>query len=368
MNPPTSVKQSRRTDLWAPVLAVSLAVAGLLLATEMVVRWLAPEPVPIRLVQLGEELTDTDREVFVELIEPDSDLFWRLVPDIVLPDDDWPFFGRISNHQRLREDHEIPLKRPKDELRLLFLGASGTFGFKLPLEASVVDEVERLLRAQLGGHPVECINAGVPGYGLFQGWQLLRREGFDYEPDLVVVNFGWNDATERDGLSDIQLHALQQAMRPPVLADSRLMTLIWQLLRPPRTVEGRTPRARLWSSEYRDLLATMHQASLAHDADFLSYVSASSRNIAPGFSPDLRTGYQKVQYEWGRDLTLRDAATPAVFDTVPLLQDMAKGRGQLELYFADGSHPRRIVNERMAEAFVEQILPWAKWRLASERH
>jgi hypothetical protein len=64
---------------------------------------------------------------------------------------------------------------------------------------------------------------------------------------------------------------------------------------------------------------------------------------------------------------LRDASTPAVFDTVPLFQEIARRHDKDELFFPDNTHPRRIVNESMAEAFVEQILPWAKWRLAQDR-
>jgi lysophospholipase L1-like esterase len=48
-----------------------------------------------------------------------------------------------------------------------------------------------LLYGRTGG--VEVINAGVPGYSSSQGLEWLRTELLDYDPELVIVYFGWND-------------------------------------------------------------------------------------------------------------------------------------------------------------------------------
>ena len=172
----------------------ALALVVLLFVTEWVVRLVAPEPPPLRFVQLEETLRGTSREEFTQLIEPDPDTFWRLAPDLVGPDDAKLFPGRISNGQGLREDREIPHAKPADELRILILGASATYGFKLRPEETLAHHLERRLQPQFPDHRIECINAAVPGYGLFQGWQFLRSKGFAYRPDLVLADFGWNDA------------------------------------------------------------------------------------------------------------------------------------------------------------------------------
>jgi len=50
-----------------------------------------------------------------------------------------------------------------------------------------------MLADSLGGRRYEVINAGVTGYTSLQGLRFLRREVLEWDPDLLVVSFGWND-------------------------------------------------------------------------------------------------------------------------------------------------------------------------------
>lgn len=344
------------------ILLLAMSVLVLLALSEAVLRWLRPEEPPIRFVQLDRGLRGDEAHDFVRYVEADPDLFWRLAPDVELPDDAGPLFGLISNGQGLREDHEISRERGEDELRILFLGDSNTFGYKLSASESFVARIEQRLAERHPRLRVECINAGVPGYAIFQGWQLLRRHGAAWQPDLVVASFGWNDITQSDGLSDLEQHARMQAARPPVLAGSRLVTLAWRLLRPLPDVSGRPPRPRLWAAEHRDLLDQMREEAHALDADLLALVWAVRWN-APRSRKHLRTPHQRVQLDFGREFRLRDGATPSAFDAVPLVQELGDAHDLDELFF-DRNHARAIVHERLAEAFVAWLEPWLAWRLA----
>jgi hypothetical protein len=165
-------------------------------AAEILSRVLAPERPLVRLEQFTRIVEDRHKFHFEDIFQSDPDLFWRLAPGIRLPDDAWPMFGLISNQQGVREDHEIPSAKNDDEIRILFLGDSCTFGYRLAFEDTYVQRTEALLREKFPGISIDCINAGVPGYTLFQGWRLLETRGLRFQPDLVVLSFGWNEIAD----------------------------------------------------------------------------------------------------------------------------------------------------------------------------
>ncbi|MDY7094108.1 MAG: SGNH/GDSL hydrolase family protein [Acidobacteriota bacterium] len=80
------------------------------------------------------------------------------------------------------------------ELRILSLGESTTFGAKVAYEESYSAVLQQELgRCAPPGRIVRVINAGVPGYSLFQGVTYLEHRGLELDPDLVLFYFGYND-------------------------------------------------------------------------------------------------------------------------------------------------------------------------------
>ncbi len=52
---------------------------------------------------------------------------------------------------------------------------------------------------------VEVFNGGVPGYTSFQGLKYFKIELLKYNPDLIIVCYGWNDHWQsNNGLPDIK--------------------------------------------------------------------------------------------------------------------------------------------------------------------
>jgi lysophospholipase L1-like esterase len=117
--------------------------------------------------------------------EYDALLFWRLKPNRHKES-----VGRVTNSLGLRGP-EVPVKKG-DEFRILSLGESTTYGWKVAYEECY----SALLETQLGsveGKPVRVINAGVPGYTIVQGYAYLKYRGVRLEPDAVMLYFGYND-------------------------------------------------------------------------------------------------------------------------------------------------------------------------------
>jgi GDSL-like Lipase/Acylhydrolase family len=91
---------------------------------------------------------------------------------------------------------ERPVAKPAGTLRIAVLGDSFAEAFGVPQEQTFWSVMERELASCDGvrGRPVEVINFGVSGYGTSAEWITLQREGWAFEPDVVLLTFfGGND-------------------------------------------------------------------------------------------------------------------------------------------------------------------------------
>jgi lysophospholipase L1-like esterase len=96
-----------------------------------------------------------------------------------------------TNSKGLR-DREFAYGRRPGTLRILMLGDSLVVGWGVPNEQTFVKRVERLYRNN--GVDAEVINAGVGNYNTIQEVEYFTTEGYEYQPDIVVLNFFVNDA------------------------------------------------------------------------------------------------------------------------------------------------------------------------------
>ncbi|MHC5070390.1 MAG: SGNH/GDSL hydrolase family protein, partial [Planctomycetota bacterium] len=146
---------------------------------------------PIRTV-LGKDSEDWRRASIIAdyTREPDPVLFWRSRP--VPPYNAQRFQGPIG---------EVP--KPPDVFRIICYGDSKTDGHAgdggWPTSLGIVLEGEHEWQPD---KRVEVLNAGVMGYSSYQGLMRFREEVQTYEPDLIFVSFGWNDAPGALGKPD----------------------------------------------------------------------------------------------------------------------------------------------------------------------
>jgi len=334
-------------------------------AAEVLARVLAPARAPIRLSQFTDLIADKYALRFDDVFRPDPETFWRLAPDVVLPDDAWPLPGRISNREGLREEHELGPKRA-GALRVLCLGDSCTFGYALPHTAAWVEQCERLVAARLGPEAVECVNAGVPGYTLFQGWRLLETAARAWRPDAVVLSFGWNGMISWDGIGDLEHWTRTRATTPPgPLAASRLLQLGWQALGSSRReadASGGRPRLLPW--EFRDLLGRVDASARARGFDALALVWPSEEAT---FGPTPRpTPLQAELIRWGAERRFGPDGAPALVDGVAAMAAAAAREPGARLY-VDAIHASAAGSAVIANAVAERLLPWAAARRSAGR-
>jgi len=108
--------------------------------------------------------------------EPDEKLFWKLKPS----DPSANSFGFPGN--------EVVVPKPEGTFRILFLGDS-------VMQQGYPEIVQNLLNYQYAdsGLKFESVTLALAGYTSYQGLVLAEMYGEKFEPDLVVIGYGWND-------------------------------------------------------------------------------------------------------------------------------------------------------------------------------
>lgn len=351
--------------------ARSLAAAGscaaALVVAEVATRVLVPEPPPVRFAQF-ESFLGAGKDL-ISIAEDDPDLFWRVAPGITLGDENRSVFGVVSNAQGLREDHEIPPKVP-GELRVLFVGDSCVFGLGVAWDETVAELSEGLLRERFPELPVECVNAGVPGYTAFQVERYLAVRGLELEPDLVVLGTGWNERTVWDARSDMEELAFRKATRPPAPLDrSRLCRLLWSAVRGrsvPRSDDG--ARSRLTPEELTQVLERIQALLAARGVELFLIVPGGRANAERPDTRHVRAAYQRALGRFAERDELRylPGGEEARIDGVAIVLELAREHAPDEL-FSDPVHPTALTNAAMARALVERLAPWVRERFERAR-
>lgn len=88
--------------------------------------------------------------------------------------------------------------RPAGVFRVMAYGDSNTDG---PMRGGWPERLQAVLAGQAGPRP-EVLNAGVMGYTVHQGLLRFRSEVGEFQPSLLLVSFGWNDAAPAVGAPD----------------------------------------------------------------------------------------------------------------------------------------------------------------------
>lgn len=120
--------------------------------------------------------------------EPDPVLFWR------------PINRRPYNSQRFKGP-EVAVPKPPGTFRIICYGDSNTDG---PKQGGWPEQIQTILDQRSNHEKLkyEVLNAGVTGYSSYQGLLRFKSEVKRYQPDLVMVSFGWNDLPAALGAPD----------------------------------------------------------------------------------------------------------------------------------------------------------------------
>ena len=141
-----------------------------------------------------------------------------------------------TNSKGLRGLREHPYVKQPGQRRIVVVGNSYTFGEGVTDEAVYTEVLDDLLDG------VRVINLGVHGWGTDQQYLYLKRVGFDYHPDLVIVAFCWENA-------DRNLLSFRDYAKPVFDIEGEALSLRNVPVPTLREVEDRSPakpRCFLW--------------------------------------------------------------------------------------------------------------------------
>jgi lysophospholipase L1-like esterase len=349
----------RRRLLFA--LLPTLAVATALAAGEAATRLLAPRLDPLRvfLRSPAERANLTDR-ARVSIFAFDPLLYWRLAPDLdrII----WDFTLVSTNHQGLRLDRPLGRKEP-GAVRVVCLGDSVTFGYRVPVVWPERPDswdrdalpfpalLERWLGAANPGRRIEVVPLAVPGYTSHQGRLWLERDIDRLGPDLVIVLFGWNDATaratpDREAMPPSRLEALARA------AASRSQLLLHLLERLAEARERRAearPRATALPRVDADGFVANHLAiaRLARDH------GAAVLLVGPVFRHHPGAGPESERIRSSRAALARAAAAAGL----PYLEvpELTRPSGAGAALFGEDIHPNHLGHRLLAGRVLAAI-------------
>ncbi len=131
--------------------------------------------------------------------EPDPYLLWRFKANLNS--------SLVKTNSRGLIGDEVHHVKDSSTFRLMILGDSSPVGIGLESRSSTFGEVlRRRLNSELPEEMhVEVINASVVGYSSEQIVRFMQHEGWRYEPDLIILYCGNNDASISGGYSDREL-------------------------------------------------------------------------------------------------------------------------------------------------------------------
>ena len=207
----------------------------------------------------------------------DSNPYVRPVEPVVMPDgetkqlrfnDHVPSFrGRwdgtwYSINSRGWRGPEFEPSYADDELRILAIGDSCTFGKGVLQEECWPRQLETMLRAEAPERSVHVANLGVNGYASLHYRRIIRK-ALDAEPNLVVIGYNVNDFPNITRRVDKVVHHNKKNLRAriPGSMRERLSTL----------------------ALYRFLRATYYESKEQRDLERMKRIS---QDATDGFTPD----------------------------------------------------------------------------------
>ncbi len=117
----------------------------------------------------------------------DEKLYWRLRPSLHIKSG-FAVSGEYRTNSSGFRDREFTAKPAKGKKRILCLGNSVTFGWRVAEEEAYPQVLQKLF-----SDAYEVYNCAQTGYTAFQGKRLLGELLREYHPDVVTIAYIWND-------------------------------------------------------------------------------------------------------------------------------------------------------------------------------
>jgi lysophospholipase L1-like esterase len=345
-------------------LLYSLLAAALLLAlveggARVALALLGDGPPPIEVGWTEQPASQYKDELRDTLYAPDPHTFFRLQPSLRVDETVNPrIFDLRTNVHGLR-GAELEVAKPPGVFRVMCLGDSCTFGSGAGEAGTFPAKLEGKIESMRRGLDAEVLNTGVPGFTSYQGRRYLEEYGWAFEPDVVVVTFGYNDCSGARG-GGKRTFSEELVLSDKEFGDSRRPPSPWacvrmaQRLRSTETVaidlDDPRQKQRVSVEEFRDNLRSIVADCRARDVVPVLVVWPLRSQSGPdvpsddAFKDELVPLYQAAARE------LAAAEGVLLLDLVPLVQSRTSN-------FVDKVHMNEEGYTYVAQQLVLALLP-----------
>jgi hypothetical protein len=257
---PRSLQPPRpQTRLWVKLALTSFGCVLALALCEIAARVLQLGP-DTNVVYAGNYRLSKDAKLAYELIPGSAD-------------------GKTTISSAGLRDREYVANKPAGVFRVLVVGDSIAYGFGLPQEDALSEQLEDLLRSYRAAQSlrIEVLNLGVSGYNIEQIVENLGTRGLRWQPDLILYAYCLNDPQAES----FELESLEAKLSPAarsyrealleqgqrMLARSRLWLLArfaWQAWQSPQRTAA-VPQDQQWQAlragGYPEYFARLYRGS-----------------------------------------------------------------------------------------------------------
>jgi lysophospholipase L1-like esterase len=367
-------KSTLRARLLASI-TVLLIVPVLLLVGEVGVRIFTDKLDPLAVFVTSPQLrADTQGESTRGLFEFDPLLTWRLKAN--LHEVWWDYTPVTTNALHLRLDHEVG---PKRGLRVICLGDSVTFGYRVPVasdpdqpgqydaaEKTYPQLLEAALQAKFPDREIEVLPLACPGYTSGQGLAWLRREFAALKPDIVTACFGFNDA-RAGALPDRETQPSEtQASVRKLIASSQLMMRLVKWTQEKRAgVDHPQPEPRSSAEEYLAHFAEMAALCKGQGVWFGAILPIYRDPNTPGDYPEQKghVGDPEEAIRIGQYRTLLDrAAREGGWQRLAIPELTEAQWPKNAPLFGERIHPNAAGHQLIAERLTDWLAPVVRAR------
>lgn len=133
-----------------------------------------------------------------EMHRPHPTLFWELSPNLV----------RMEAGEDVQTDShgfrspEVSVQKPAGQIRVMILGDSSAFGFKVGDRETFGAYLVKMLRQKHKGKDIVLVNTAVSGWTTYQAKTFMKEKGWKFSPDIIIIAF--NDDGQPEWKEDVE--------------------------------------------------------------------------------------------------------------------------------------------------------------------
>lgn len=287
------------------------------------------------------------------LFEGEPLLWWRMKPGLqnvavnLEKDMNWQY--RVStNDMGLRGPALSP---DGTKTRLLAVGDSTVFGAGVNDQESWPAQMQEVLNHKNTERKYEVLNAGTPGYTIYQTLRWLETRGLAFKPSVVLVSAGLNELRNWDNRNDVD-RALEDSdlLGIPLKSLETDRFLLNQKARnAKRGSEASMPAekttCRMRPDEFEDVLVTMKQLCDTHGVQMLFVVWPIEEEIDKG--REHWAGYHALAIQVCQRLEI---------PVVNLYYPFVKSSGHLYIDLIHGTPKTNRIAAEVIEEALHQLL------------